>query len=175
MYDRKSPHNNETLDVHAVDVAEYILRQMNRALDTMKLQKLCYYAQAWSLAWGRGRMFPEPIEAWEQGPVVRSLFRQHKGRYSVDRVEGDADIVASDPVRVATIADILAFYGNRTGRELSDLTHIEDPWALTRARGNRSSGDHGRDVIPELLMERYYRGLMEQARAREQELHLARV
>lgn len=32
------------------DTAKYILEKRG-AMSTMKLQKLCYYAQAWSLVW----------------------------------------------------------------------------------------------------------------------------
>ena len=32
------------------DVAKYIL-QKSGSMSTWKLQKLCYYSQAWSLAW----------------------------------------------------------------------------------------------------------------------------
>jgi hypothetical protein len=36
------------------DVAKYILQQRGE-MTAMKLQKLCYYAQAWSLAWAFSR------------------------------------------------------------------------------------------------------------------------
>jgi uncharacterized phage-associated protein len=32
------------------DVAAYILKKLG-TMSTMKLQKLCYYGQGWSLAW----------------------------------------------------------------------------------------------------------------------------
>ena len=38
-----------------------------------KLEKLVYYAQAWHLARHQRPLFPETIEAWAQGPVVRHL------------------------------------------------------------------------------------------------------
>ena len=39
------------------DVAAYILQQQGR-MTTMKLQKLCYYAQAWHLTWTGHSLFP---------------------------------------------------------------------------------------------------------------------
>ena len=33
--------------------------------------RLVYYAQAWSLMWDERFLFPEPIEAWANGPVAQ--------------------------------------------------------------------------------------------------------
>ncbi|MBD5559274.1 MAG: DUF4065 domain-containing protein [Clostridia bacterium] len=38
-------------------------------ITTMKLQKLLYYAQVWSLVWDENELFPEKFEAWANGPV----------------------------------------------------------------------------------------------------------
>lgn len=162
MHGSAAPQNDPRLDVHAVDVAEYILRHRG-PMDAMKLQKLCYYAQAWSLAWGRGCMFPEDIEAWENGPVIREVFRRHKGRYTVQTVGGDAEVIDRDAVRQSTLSGVLDFYADRTGQQLSDLTHVEDPWAITRARANAAPGSHCDEVIPAGLMAGYYRSLMQHA------------
>ena len=60
------------MEVDIFDVAKYILRK-NGPISTMKLQKLCYYAQSWSLAWDGAN-----------GPVCPELFHKHRGLYSVD-------------------------------------------------------------------------------------------
>jgi len=151
--------NVEDRPVRAVDIAEYILRQFPGLVDAMKLQKLLYYTQAWSLAWGRGPMFPEAIEAWENGPVVPEVSREHPHRFSVDTVHGDALRVAADPVRRATITDVLNFYGERSGQALSDLTHTELPWRLTREVAGVVDGDHCNAEIDRGLIERYYEAL----------------
>lgn len=49
------------------DVAAAILERTG-PLDTFKLQKLVYYAQAWHLVWDNEPLFEEPIEA---GPEAR--------------------------------------------------------------------------------------------------------
>jgi len=51
-----------------IDVSRYILERMGE-MTAMKLQKLCYYAQAWSLVWDERPLFDERIEAWANGPV----------------------------------------------------------------------------------------------------------
>ena len=60
-----------------LDVAAYILMKRGR-LSAWKLQKLCYYAQAWSLVWDDECLFTERIEAWANGPVVPFLYKQHR-------------------------------------------------------------------------------------------------
>ena len=52
-------------------------------MSAMKLQKLIYYSQAWSLVWDDEPLFPERIEAWINGPVVPELYERHKGEFKV--------------------------------------------------------------------------------------------
>ncbi len=56
------------------DVARYILELQGGEVSTMKLQKLMYYSQAWSLVWDEKPLFDAHIEAWANGPVIRELF-----------------------------------------------------------------------------------------------------
>jgi uncharacterized phage-associated protein len=44
----------------------------------MKLQKLCYYCQAWHLAKSGQPLFKEDFARWDYGPVCRELFSQHR-------------------------------------------------------------------------------------------------
>jgi uncharacterized phage-associated protein len=60
------------------DVAQYILEQQGQ-MTTWKLQKLVYYAQAWSLVWDERPLFDDRIEAWANGPVIRSLTMSTRG------------------------------------------------------------------------------------------------
>ena len=43
-----------------LDVAEYILEQIEEdSIPYLKLERLCYYAQAWSMAWDEEPIYPE--------------------------------------------------------------------------------------------------------------------
>ena len=57
-----------TTTTSALDVAEYILEREG-VIGTLKLQKLVYYCQAWSMVWNNRPLFPEDIEAWGRGAV----------------------------------------------------------------------------------------------------------
>lgn len=118
------------------DVADYILMKMDergeRLVSTMKLQKLCYYSQAWSLAWDEKPLFDSRIEAWVNGPVVRELFAQHKGRMYVSAgfFGGDPGVLTQDEKN--TIDAVIDAYGHLDGYSLASLTHEEAPWLDAR-------------------------------------------
>ena len=114
----------------AHDVAKYILAERGR-MSTWKLQKLVYYCQAWHLVWDEQPLFAEPIEAWANGPVVRTLYRKHRGDFSVREWRQGKSGALTDAEK-ATVDAVLASYGGLTGRQLSLLTHDEDPWRQTR-------------------------------------------
>ena len=64
------------------DTAQYILEKSS-PMSTMKLQKLCYYCQAWSLVWDDTPLFEEDFQAWANGPVCPELFFKTQGKFSV--------------------------------------------------------------------------------------------
>ena len=139
------------------DVAKYIL-QRKKDISTMKLQKLVYYCQAWSLAWNDRPMFKEKIEAWINGPVVPELFNSHRGRYKVDAgffKNGNIDNLEEEDKEV--IEKVIEFYGNRSPQWLSDLTHMEDPWI--EARQNLPPNQRGSSEITLESMQEYYSSL----------------
>ena len=56
------------------DVANWFLSK--GSVTHKKLQKLCYYSQAWHCALYDGTpLFAERIEAWVHGPVIPELYR----------------------------------------------------------------------------------------------------
>lgn len=119
----------------------------------MKLQKLVYYAQAWSLVWDEKPLFRERIEAWVNGPVVPSLYRTHRGRFDVAAwPEGDPSRL--DAKARETIDAVLKFYGDKSSQWLSDLTHAEEPWRAAR-RGLAPLEPGGREITREAMAEYY--------------------
>ena len=137
------------------DVAAYIMRQQG-SMTTMKLQKLVYYSQGWSLAWDGEPLFHEEIQAWANGPVVRDLFALHRGKFTVSKwPEGDPE--ALKPDQKETIDAVLEGYGDLTGQQLSDKTHAERPWI--EARGNLALGEISDKVVDLDVMQDYFGGL----------------
>lgn len=141
----------------AHDVAAYILQRRGN-MSAMKLQKLVYYCQAWSLVWDERPLFGEPIEAWANGPVVRELYDVHRGRFDVrDWPQGDPSKLDTDARD--TVDAVLGFYAHHSPQWLSDLTHRERPWC--DARKGLQDGERGNRIITLEAMADYYANLPE--------------
>lgn len=138
------------------DTAKYILEQ-HGTMSTMKLHKLCYYSQAWSLVWDEAPLFNEDFQAWANGPVCPELFYKTQGKYSVnadDETDGDNDLSCNQQ---DTIDRVLEYYGSHDAQWLSQLTHMEAPWI--QARKGVPSGVGCSNVITKESMALYYGGL----------------
>jgi uncharacterized phage-associated protein len=139
----------------AHDVAAYILAQKGE-MTTWKLQKLVYYSQAWHLVWDDEVLFPEPIQAWANGPVVRALYDEHRGKLSV-RSWRKGKASALNVGQKESVDAVLKFYGSKSGHWLSQLTHMEPPWR--EARTGLSAGARSTRVIRLGAMADYYGSL----------------
>lgn len=66
----------------AFEIVPYLLKQSRESAESLitplKLQKLLYYAQAWSLVIKSETLFYEDIEAWVHGPVIPPVYRRYK-------------------------------------------------------------------------------------------------
>lgn len=138
------------------DTAKYILEQRG-TLSTMKLQKLCYYSQAWSLVWDDTPLFDEDFQAWANGPMCRELFYYSQGEFSVapDEMRGDSSNLTEN--QKDTINHVLEQYGDKSAQWLSALTHMEGPWQ--EARGGLPAGAICDNIITKESMAMYYGGL----------------
>lgn len=143
--------------VSVFDVAKYILEKQGE-ISTWKLQKLCYYAQAWTLAWSGKPLFSEDFQAWSNGPVCPELFKSHQGKFCVDKdtlAHGDSSTLNEDERENVDI--ILRDYGEMEPYELKELTHSEDPWKM--ARGDLVAGEKCTNIITKSAMGEYYGSL----------------
>lgn len=118
----------------AQDIANYFLTlvddEVGDSLSNLKLQKLMYYAQGFHLALMGEPLFDEPIEAWEHGPVVPSLYHKFKqyGAGPIPRPEDGIDASAySDEVR-ELLDEVFQVYGQYSASKLRNMTHVEPPW-----------------------------------------------
>lgn len=146
-------------DVTVFDVADYFLSKLNidvgSSITPLKLQKLVYYAQAWSLVWDDKPLFNEHMEAWAHGPVNPELYNKYRdyGWRNIGPVnEVDLDIFTKDELE--TMDAVWDGYGDYDGKYLERLTHQESPW--TEARGDCSPGEYCDNVISIESMKAYY-------------------
>lgn len=148
------PREKKETPVSVLDVAAYILKKTGE-LSTLKLQKLVYYCQAWSLVWDDAPLYSETIEAWVSGPVVRKLYNFHRNEFAVSRVPGDPDKLSNN--QRTTINAVLRYYGKKSSQWLSDLTHMEEPWR--KARKRLPPNERGTNIITLISMAEYYSGI----------------
>ena len=111
----------------------------------MKLQKLLYYSQAWTLTWDAQPLFQERIEAWPDGPVVRELWGLEK-HFGVR----DGDASALSVSEQENVREVLRVYGAKSGDWLSALSHREVPWCAAR-RGCAPNEQSQAAITPDAL------------------------
>ncbi len=115
------------------NVASYIL-DITGTITTMKLQKLAYYSQAYSLATTGYPLFDEDFQAWRNGPVCPELFAMHRGKFLIRK--GELVLPGTDDMNGDSLTDsqklivkkVCEKFSESSGSDLSDLTHREDPW-----------------------------------------------
>jgi uncharacterized phage-associated protein len=151
---RKATNEVDKNKPNAHDVAAFILQQKGE-MTAMKLQKLVYYSQAWSLVWDEEPLFDEEIQAWANGPVVPALYSRHQGLFKLREWNGTPEKLTE--TQRETILKVLEFYGDMPSQTLSSLTHQEDPWL--KAREGLGIGERGNRVISLSDMAEYYSSL----------------
>lgn len=148
---------------NALDVARYFLCRIDReAGDTishLKLQKLVYYAQAWSLVFRNQPFFAEDIEAWVSGPVVRNIWDEYKVYQDRD-IPSPSDFdteFTEDELEV--MEEVWHTYGELSAKHLRDLVYAEKPWL--NARHGLDLAAQSTNVISHDDMKSYYANFVE--------------
>ena len=150
----------------AVEVANWFIKRgisKGDPCDQMKVHKLVYFSYAWYLGNGLGPLFEEDIEAWQYGPVVRSLYRRmHKyGMSPIEELIDEFDWIEEEmktpmPAKKHEVflKQIWDIYGQWSGIQLSNATHrANEPWAIMKRR----NGDlRDKPIIRNSLIEQVY-------------------
>ena len=137
------------------DLAQCFLSQ--EAMTHKKLQKMCYYAQAWSYA-----IFTHPItadgvfEAWVYGPVCPALYAKYKD-YGFGYIPQYEPPVVFTKEEEAFLNDVWDTYGELYANALEALSQNEPPWQIARA--GLDSGEPSNRVIKPDHMAEYYKSI----------------
>lgn len=137
------------------EVANWFLSKSS--MTHKKLQKLCYYAQAWFYTL-KGIVLEDTVyEAWIHGPVSPELYERFKsfefnticmkGKYKTCILPEDQELLES----------VWETYGDHTGNALEALSHSEAPWI--EARKGCSSGERCSNCISLDSMKEYYQSI----------------
>jgi uncharacterized phage-associated protein len=102
----------------------------------MFIQKLAYIANGWNLAINGEPLIIEEPEAWDNGPVYRSLWEHirdygYRGPGHTLTVPLTDDVIKADldPRELAVVDHVWAKYGRLNAAKLSEMTHEPNtPW-----------------------------------------------
>ena len=147
----------KTVNISVFDAAAYILSRIKECT-TMKLHKLLYYCQAWSLVWDEMPLFKENIEGWANGPMIRELLCFNRGYFTISYNElsiGNEYFLSA--IQKETIDKVLDSYADKPAQWLIDLTRSEEPW--NKARKGLISNERGSNIITLDSMAEYYSSL----------------
>lgn len=138
--------------VSVFDVANWFLSK--GSITHKKLQKLCYYSQAWHCALYDGTpLFAERIEAWVHGPVIPELYREYAS-FGWETIPEYTGVVTFSDKEIAILDAVFNTYWEFSGNQLEELTHREAPWR--DARGNLSPWEPGTNEITHQAMRDFY-------------------
>ena len=146
-----------------------LAKKSGSALTPMQVQKLVYFAHGWNLALSDEPLINERVEAWDYGPVIRSLYRDLRefGSGAITKPilepewEGtqlywttpsidDGPNLEENDFTHALMERVWNIYGSFKAFELSEMTHIAgSPWTDTRQRGEQ--------IIPDDAIAKYFR------------------
>lgn len=113
-----------------------------RPVDPMKLQKLVYIAEGWSLVKRHEPLIRESVEAWPYGPVVPQLYSAFKS-YRAANISRPCSLPSAtqalDAEDDALIRDVWQQYRGFSAIELSMMTHEQgSAWDLARKAADPS-------------------------------------
>lgn len=166
-FDQKSATTPSQHPTRVMAVANWFLETAWRCpqappCSPLKLHKLAYYAQGWYLGNTGSELFPEDVEAWPHGPVVRALYPAfHRfGNDAIDRLGRHLEIHGGIPTLTtprpadglgAFLERLWTVYGHRTAVQLSNMTHRDhEPWTVVARHHGYALDD--RPTIPTDVM-----------------------
>lgn len=145
-----------------LEVALYFLycidRDAEQLMSPLKLQKLVYYGQAWSLVFQDQPLFQEEIQAWTYGPVVHEVWSRYQQYRHKAIPEPDEALPQFLPDEIEVLEEVWNAYGDLDVKRLDELVRSELPWL--NARKGLDPAERSYNVISHQDMKAYYSSLL---------------
>lgn len=96
----------------------------------LKLQKLCAYAQAFSLALLDKPLFGDALEAWQHGPVIRRLYMKYKDHENLPIATKTIGVDSRrlfDDEELYVLETVNSYYGAYAPHRLRAMSHDDFP------------------------------------------------
>lgn len=124
-----------SFNLYPQQIASYFICSIDReagdSLTHLKLQKLLYYAQAWSMVFFEKTLFEEDFQAWSHGPVLPSIWEKYK-KFGHENIETDDSDHHLPQNIIELLEEIKEVYGEKSAKYLENLSHSEKPWIEAR-------------------------------------------
>lgn len=144
--------------IKAIDVANFFIDIANSnpenddCITNLRVNKLLYFAQGYSLARRNKPLFDEDMQAWQYGPVVPDVYYAFRpcGRERISDVSGNysSDIFSSDELEL--LIDIVREYGKYSTSALINFAHRKGtPWESVFDKTSNN-------IIPKDLLKEYF-------------------
>ena len=154
----------DTLNINTFHIANYftctIDREAGDSITHLKLQKLMYYAQSWSLVIFGKTLFNEDFQAWSHGPVLQSIYNNYK-QYGYENIPLCSCENTLNEEVIKLLEEIKIVYGEKSAKHLENLTHSELPWI--EARGGIDLELRSNTPISKNTMKNFYTNLHKQS------------
>lgn len=124
-----------------VDMARY---DDNDTITNMRINKLLYYAQAWSLVRNKKPLFDEDFEAWDYGPVVPSVYKKYKRfkKNNIDVLDKDYSVNDISENDLDALLGSYSYFNQFSTSKLVNATHRKgSPWSKAYSKGQSSKID----------------------------------
>lgn len=135
------------------NVANFFIETANDLGDqisNLRLNKLLYFAQGWTLAITGKPLFDEEFKAWQYGPVIPDIYNQYKGKKAIKTNKATNVTLFSEEEYDILIA-VQNYYGNFVTSKLVDITHrAKSPWEKARVKSEN-------ETIPKEEIETYFK------------------
>ena len=145
--------------VSATTIANKFIERAKRdgvPLTNMQLQKLVYIAHGWAFAFLKHGLIRDPVEAWQWGPVIPSLYHSLR-QYGSGEVTSTIPVLGGrtvQPQEDALLELVWNSYKDMSGFKLSTITHeANTPWSRTVKKFGLKS------VIPDSYIAEHYQTL----------------
>lgn len=126
----------------ASEIANFYIQLLSplpgNTIDNLKLNKLLYYAQGWSLVKLGYPLYADQIEAWDHGPVIPAVYHTYKicGANPIEEPIEQFDENKLDGKEIELLIDVYNTYGKYTGWALREMTHKKGgPWSQVYEKG----------------------------------------
>jgi uncharacterized phage-associated protein len=118
----------------ALDIANCFIEIASKIdendLTNLKLQKLLYFAQGKYLVQNNEALFSDEIEAWDLGPVVRSVYNTFRecGAFPITAFDVKYKSTSLNDEKRQFLKKIWQDYARYSASYLVNLSHQSHPW-----------------------------------------------